>query len=52
MCVYLIRQTARLSLPDSVTVRWNFYLRFLARNQPDDLFFGEKVRGEKFFSVD
>jgi len=30
----------------------NFYLRFIARKQPDDLFFGEKVRGEKIFSVD
>ena len=30
---------------------WNFYLRFLARKQPDDRFFGEKVRGEKLFSV-
>jgi len=29
----------------------NFYLRFLARNRPDDRFFGEKVRGEKIFSV-
>ena len=29
----------------------NFYLRFIARKQPDDRFFGEKVRGEKLFSV-
>ena len=29
----------------------NFYLRFIARKRPDDRFFGEKVRGERIFSV-
>jgi hypothetical protein len=52
MCVCLILQAARTLLPDSAAVQWNFYLRFLARNRPDDLFFGEKVRAAKIFSVE
>ena len=51
MCVCLIRPPTRAWLAESVIVQWNFYLRFLARKQPDDLFFGEKVRAVKIFSV-
>src|SRR5438309_9519243 len=29
---------------------WNFYLRFIARKQPADRFFGENARGEKICS--
>ena len=52
MCVCRLRLLLLASLPSSSFLRWNFYLRFLARSDPVGLFFGEKVRAAKIFSVE